>query len=76
MGCRHVAQRSFISRLAPPAQIPADQEPRLRASPRACAVAYPTREAHGLLWVFASPDDAAVRVLSLTSVAATAAFSL
>lgn len=31
----------------------------MRANPRACAVAYPTQEALGLLWVFASPDPTA-----------------
>jgi phenylpropionate dioxygenase-like ring-hydroxylating dioxygenase large terminal subunit len=41
------------------AKIPQAQNPELearhRANPKACAIAYPTQEAQGLLWVWAEP---------------------
>lgn len=61
---------------SPITQIPKEQEPRIRASPRACAVAYPTRVVHGLLFVFTSPDAAAAAAAPLPLIPELEAHSL
>jgi phenylpropionate dioxygenase-like ring-hydroxylating dioxygenase large terminal subunit len=52
-------------------KIPQSQTPELeaqhRSNPKACAIAYPTQEAQGLLWVWAEPGAAGLKNSQLRS---------